>query len=435
MDHYLRARQKLNIDTFNRMQVEAFEVIPKGGDTMLLSVTGSGKTIAFLLPVLAQVDLKLKRTQALIIAPTRELALQITSVISNLAMGVNALCCYGGHPVRIEKKALESNPEVVIGTPGRILDHLEREHFDPLLVQFLVLDEFDKTLEMGFHKQMEGIVKHFKYKPQYILTSATDTIDLPAFLPLYELSRINYIAEVVLEGLRSYKVFSPTKDKLETLYLLLNDIAQNSTFVFCNYRESVARISEFLSKKGITNDYFHGGLNQIDRENVLSKFRNGSCSILITTDLAGRGLDIPQVENVVHYHLPESEEVFTHRNGRTARMDAEGDAYVIIAEGEATPDYIDRIQNEYKTSGSETELPSPQWTTLLINKGKREKIRKGDVVGFLFKIGQLGKDDLGLIEVKDNYSLAAVHKNQASLVVKKVNNQKIKGKKALVRIL
>jgi superfamily II DNA/RNA helicase len=350
-------------------------------------------------------------------------------------MGINALCCYGGHPVRVEKKALESNPEIIIGTPGRILDHLEREHLDPLLIKFLVLDEFDKTLEMGFHKQMESIVKRFRYKPQYILTSATDAIDIPSFIPLHQLHTINYIADLELEGLRFYKVISPSKDKLETLFLLLNDIGQKSTFVFCNYRESIARISEFLSSKGISSDYFHGGLEQIDRENVMSKFRNGSTRILITTDLAGRGLDIPHVENVVHYHLPSSEEVFTHRNGRTARMDAEGDAFVIISKEEAIPDYIDKIQEEFIFSGQVRELPAPQWKTLLLNKGKRDKIRKGDVVGFLFKIGQLDKDDLGLIEVKDNYALAAVHENKASAIAQKTNNQKIKGKKALVRIL
>ncbi|GLR17122.1 DEAD/DEAH box helicase [Portibacter lacus] len=435
MNIYAKAQQKLNITSFNEMQKEAFEKIPSGEDVVLLSRTGSGKTLAFLLPLLDQIDPAIKRTQLLIIAPTREIALQLTSVTQDLRFGFNILCCYGGHPIRFEKKALLSFPDIIIGTPGRILDHLDRETIDPLTLKFLVLDEFDKTLEMGFHEQMQSIIKHLRYKPQYILTSATEALEIPSFVPLNNAETINYIEDQTIKGLKLHVVPSPAKDKLETLFQLINDIGHQSTFIFCNYRETVQRISDYLKSKKIHNDILHGGLQQMDRENVLSKFRNGSVRILVTTDLAGRGLDIPLVENVVHYHLPSSEETFIHRNGRTARMESDGDAYTITFHEEETPDFIKKIDHEYLPTGETRDLPLPDFETVMINKGKRDKVRKGDVVGFLFKIGALGKEELGLIEVKDNFSLAGVSRNAASSLVKKTNNQKIKGKKALVRIL
>jgi len=435
MDHYERAKKKLDIKVFNSMQVEAFEVIPDGSDTILLSITGSGKTLAFLLPLLAQIDSKLNSTQVMIIGPTRELALQITNVAQNLAMGFNILCCYGGHPVRFEKKALESNPEVVIGTPGRLLDHIDREHIDPLAIKFLVLDEFDKTLEMGFHKQMESIIKQFRYKPQYILTSATEALEIPGFVPLNKPVIINHIETKDKVAFDILRVDSPSKDKLETLALLINDIGDQSTFVFCNFRESILRVSDFLKSKKIHCDVFHGGLEQIERENAMSKFRNGSTRILITTDLAGRGLDIPHVEHIVHYHLPSSEEVFIHRNGRTARMGASGNAYVIISEADKKLDFIENLEDSYVPSGKKAKLPPLLWSTIMINKGKRDKIRKGDVLGFLIKAGNLEVEAIGMIEVKNKYSLAGIKKVSANETVRLTDKQKIKGKKALVRML
>ena len=428
-------KAKLDIAAFNEMQLKAFEVIPKQSDTLLLSKTGSGKTLAFLLPIMSSIDSTLNMTQSLIITPTRELALQITTVAKSLGLGFNIQCCYGGNPSRLEKKALLSNPTLIIGTPGRILDHLERNNINSDHLKFLVLDEFDKTLEMGFHKQMEGIIRKLQVRPQHILTSATDSIVIPSFVPLKNLIKVDFLGTQEKINIDIKKVISPVKDKLETLYNLLNDIAHESTLVFCNYRETVERTSKFLFSKDIENDVFHGGLDQINRENVLSKFRNGTTRLLITTDLAGRGLDIPEVANVVHYHHPTSEEVYIHRNGRTARMNTKGKVFIIESIEEKSPSYMETLTSEYMPSEVMNEIPKSQWTTLLINKGKRDKINKIDVVGFLIKIGGLEKNQLGLIEVKQGYSIAAVNESKASKVVQKTDRQKVKGKKVLVRIL
>lgn len=432
---FTKVKEKFHIDLFNPMQEEAFEIIPKASDTILLSATGSGKTLAFLIPIMSQISIENIRTQCIIIVPTRELALQISNVAKNMALGFNIEVCYGGHPIRFEKKALNSKPHIIIGTPGRLQDHLDRENIETKDIFAVIMDEFDKTLEMGFHKQMSAILRHFKNRPQYILTSATESLEIPDFLRLRSPYKINYLGNETIAGLSIKLVTSPQKDKLETLYYLLNDIAHESTFVFCNYRETVERVSQYLTSKNIANDILHGGLDQVQRENVLSKFRNGSTRLLITTDLAGRGLDIPEVEHVVHYHHPITEEVYIHRNGRTARMGAFGQAYVIVYEGEDIPEYIGEIPNEYFVTREIREIPSPEWSTLHINKGKRDKINKVDVVGFLSKIGNLEKSDVGIVELKDNYALAAVKKHKLNKAIELTDNKKMKGKSVIVREL
>ncbi len=414
------------------MQEKAFEIIPLGLDTILLSLTGSGKTLAFLLPLLSKIENDKANPQLLIITPTRELALQIHNVIHTLALGLNTTCCYGGHPIRFEKTALQTGPSVVVGTPGRILDHMERKNINPENVKLLVLDEFDKILEMGFHDQMESVVKFLKYKPQYILTSATEAIDLPEFLPLLNPQRLDYIQTRRTQGIQYWKVISSQKDKLPALKQLIEDIGRESTFVFVNFRESAQRIHEEFTLIGIRSEVFHGGLDQEQRETVLSKFRNHSIKILVTTDLAGRGLDIPKVQNIVHYHMPIDEEAFIHRNGRTARMDAQGEVYLIIHKEEVNPSFIPDNIPTYEAKNTFPDLNSSDWQTLKINRGRRDKIRKFDIVGFLSKIGKLGQDELGLVEVKENHSLAAIKSEKIDQVCQLVNGQKVKGKKARV---
>lgn len=431
-----KVQKKLNIASFNAMQINSFESISNNRDTLLISRTGSGKTLAFLLPLLHQIDSSSPTIQLLVIIPTRELAIQISNVASSLGLGFNILTCYGGNPVREEKRALERNPQIVVGTPGRILDHLDRENLVSNRIRFLVLDEFDKTLEMGFHKQMQSILQHLSYKPQYILTSATSAIEIPRFVPLYEVQRLDYSkTDEDLVQLDLKKVISQEKDKIEQLLLLLLAVGHEPTFVFCNYRESVERISTFLAEKGIENDKLHGGLDQIQRENVMSKFRNGSSRILIATDLASRGLDVPEVKNIVHYHLPSSEENFIHRNGRTARMEKSGKAFVLIYKEEETPDFIEEIKEEYSIKTTTDLLPPLEWQSVLVNKGKRDKINKIDIVGFLSKIGNLEKGELGKVEVKKKYAIAAVKREKVDQLIELTNNKKVKGKKALVKVL
>lgn len=427
--------ERLNIDVLNEMQVATSIADKKDGDVILLSPTGSGKTLAFLLPVLRRLDPESKAIQALIIAPSRELALQIESVLKNMGTGYKVNCCYGGHPMRIEKKSLLHPPAILIGTPGRIGDHIQRENVDVSLVKTLVLDEFDKTLEFGFHKEMIFIMENLVSVNRKMLTSATAAIEVPDFVVLEKTQELNFISESGKpKGLSIKQVISPERDKLGTLYKLICQLGDASMLIFCNHRDSVERVSDFLRTKDIVQNYFHGGLEQLDRERILTKFRNESLKILVVTDLASRGLDIPEIKYVIHYSTPTREDPFIHRNGRTARMDAKGKAFMIMNSEEPMPSYIRTPPGVFELKDNIAPPEKPTWRTLYIGKGKKDKVNKIDVVGFLSKKGKLEKGDIGLIEVRDFFCYVAINRKKIYDTIKLVSNQKIKGKKAKVEV-
>ena len=421
--------KQLGIEQLNEMQQKVLDA-GTTRDLVLLSPTGSGKTLAFLLPLLDNLT-DAREVQVLIVAPSRELALQIESVFRSLGTGKKVNCCYGGHPIRTEKKSLEHPPAVLIGTPGRIVDHLERGNVSLDKVQTLILDEFDKSLELGFLDEMKTILSHLPGLRRRVLTSATEGVVVPDFVGLRNPNRLAFLQTVKTnKGLKLYQVNSPEKDKLETLYKLLGELQGESTLIFCNYRETVTRVSDFLQEKEVDNTYFHGGMEQPERERALSHFRNGSASVFISTDLAARGLDIPEVQHVIHYHLPVNEEAYVHRNGRTARMHAEGAAYLLLHAEEYLPDYVTTQPDVfYLPEKSRMPEPSP-WVTLTINRGKRDKLSKGDVVGFLYQKGGLNKEELGVVEVKESCSYAAIKREAKAALLERISEQKIKNMKA-----
>ena len=420
-----QALAKAGIESLNEMQQASLSA-GTTRDMVLLSPTGSGKTLAFLLPLLTTLMPEERKIQVLIIAPSRELALQIEAVTRSLGTECKINCCYGGHPMRTEKKSLEHPPAILIGTPGRILDHIQRGHLMLDAVHTLILDEFDKSLELGFTEEMEDILKHLPVVHRKVLTSATSAIEIPSYVNIKSPVRLSFLSDEKSTGLTMHIVKSPAIDKLDTLYRLLGELGGESSLVFCNYREAVERVSDFLTEQNVGNECFHGGMEQPDRERALSKFRNGSALVFISTDLASRGLDIPEVKHIIHYHIPVNEEAFIHRNGRTARMNAEGDVYIILNEKEFLPDYIKPEPKEFFLPKAVKSIASSDWITLTINKGKRDKVRKGDIAGFLLQKGELAKDDLGIIEVKEGCSYVAVKRAQYKTLLSKIQNEKIK---------
>ena len=424
----------LKIEALNEMQHAALKASEKQTDIILLSDTGSGKTLAFLLPVLQSLDASNVTTQALIIAPSRELALQIEQVFKSMGTGFKVTCCYGGHLRETEENNLLQAPSLIIGTPGRLADHIRRGNIHTDGIKTLVLDEFDKSLELGFQDEMSFIIASLKFLEKRILTSATDAVDIPLFIGLNEPTRLNYLTGETSPALTIQTVKSEDKDKSNTLFKLICFLGNRSTVVFCNHRESVDRTSNILKEKGITNVFYHGALEQPERDVALCKFRNGSANVLVTTDLASRGLDIPNIRYIVHYHLPLSEDIFTHRNGRTARMEASGTAIIILAPEEKLPAYI-HPGAEQIILPEESVLPEkPKWTTLFIAAGKKDKVNKIDIVGFLSNRGQLKKEDIGLIEVKDFFSFVAVRKSKVGNVLELIKNEKIKNKKVKIDV-
>lgn len=424
----------MGISALNLMQETMLEEYGRNKDFILLSPTGSGKTLAFLLPSVFNINPKIENVQILILAPSRELAIQIESVFKQMKTGHKVNCCYGGHPMRIEKNNLIHPPKVLIGTPGRIADHIRRGNIDLKHTSTLVLDEFDKSLELGFKEEMSFIIGSLKSVKSKILTSATYRIEIPDFIPLKDPVSLDFIKENNAPKLRQCMVRADEKDKLEILYKLLCFLGDEASIIFCNHRDAVERISSLLKDKGIAHDIFHGGLTQEDRERALIKFRNGSHHILITTDLAARGLDIPEINNVIHYQLSKTEASFIHRNGRTARMNAEGVSYLVLAEMEDIPSYIKEIPRE-ETLPEELNIPSsPEWATLFIGGGKKDKINKIDIIGFLHKTGKLEKEDIGLLEVKDHTSYIAVKRTKIRSLMKLIKREKIKKRKFKIEI-
>jgi superfamily II DNA/RNA helicase len=422
----------LEIDTLNEMQVASRDAFRKHDNLVLLSDTGSGKTIAFLLPLLDLLDVKKPGTQALIIVPSRELALQIEQVFKSMGTGYKVSCCYGGHLRETEENNLIEAPLLIIGTPGRLADHLRRGNINPAGIQTLVLDEFDKSLELGFEEGMSYIIGSLTSLQKKILTSATGTLEIPSFIELVEPMQLNYLSGKIAASLSMQTVHSEEKDKTGTLFKLLCFLGDRSAIVFCNHRESVERTSRILKEKGIINVFYHGALEQPERDMALCKFRNGSADVLVTTDLASRGLDIPNIRYIIHFHLPISEEAFIHRNGRTARMDASGTAILILSAEERLPPYITGETREIILPENPVVPDKPKWTTLFIAAGKKDKVNKVDIVGFLSNQGQLKKEDIGLIEVKDFFSFVAVRKSRVGLALESIKGKKIKNKKVKI---
>lgn len=421
----------LGFTALNTMQEQAFMVIQKESDVLLLAPTGSGKTVAFLLPVLTQLKAEQTGVQCLILTPSRELAIQIESVWKKMATGFKVSTCYGGHSMQAEIQSLSEPPSLLIGTPGRIFDHMTRRSFDLKNIRALVLDEFDKSLTMGFHEQMAFIIERLKHLKKRVLVSATSKIVIPDFTGLKEPKVLDFTEtdDKTTDGLTIKSIISTSKDKIDRLFELLCYLGSEPTIIFCNHREAVERTADLLNKKGIEAAFFHGGMEQADREKTLLQFRNGSIVFLVASDLAARGLDIPEVKNVIHYQLPFKKEDFVHRNGRTARMYAIGTAYLLLHESENVPPYITPTP-EILDVPQNNPIPKPSdWVTLYISGGKKDKLSKMDIAGFFMKKGNVERDDLGLITIMDFMSFIAVKKSKVRQLLQLSQNEKMKGAK------
>ena len=423
---------KLGISDLNAMQQDTLQTVRKGTSVVLLSPTGSGKTLAYLLPLLQKLDAKNDNLQALVIVPSRELATQTADVARRICSELRVCACYGGRPAMEEHQQMKGlRPHLVAATPGRLLDHLQKGNLVPDNVQTLVIDEFDKSLELGFREQMQSIISLLPFLQQRILLSATDSEEIPAFVGNKDFVRLNFLDDESDDRISLRVVKSPEKDKLETLYRLLCTLGTQKSLVFVGYRESVERVGNYLEKQGIQADIFHGGMEQRDRERALYRFMNSSANVLISTDLASRGLDITDVDNIIHYHLPLNEEACTHRNGRTARWDTKGSAYFILGPEESLPEYLTEEVENFALPAKVPSPAKPLWVTLYIGKGKKDKISRGDIVGFLTKQGGLESNQIGRIDVLPNWSYVAVERAVSRELLSRIKGLKIKGQKTV----
>lgn len=434
-------KDKLNIEALNDMQTKMLRSSAEARDIILLSPTGSGKTLAFILPLLKYLKPASGRIQAVVIAPSRELVIQIAGIMNTLAAGYKVTPLYGGHKVEDEVNSLSAGTDIVIATPGRLLDHMNRRNIDPITTRILVLDEFDKSLELGFEKEMKKIMERLKNVSRIILTSATKADTLPAFLKLNNPLTINFLGDnhELATRMHVHRVDSDGRDKLEALHTLQKSLAakgdgSDRSIIFVNHRESAERVAEYLKRNNVPASLYHGQLDQTEREQAIEMFNNGSRPVLVATDLAARGLDIENVRSIIHYHQALTPETYTHRNGRTARVDRDGDIYVLVGPDEDVKPYVD-FDDTYYPDADAPEYESPAFETLYISAGKKEKLSKGDIVGFLIKEGGITGDDIGKINIHDHYALVAVKRTDLPSLIKEITGKKIKGQKRLIRII
>lgn len=435
-DYQQQALARLSIENLTPMQEAALLTCRSASDVILLSPTGTGKTLAYLLPLIERLATGRQGIQAIVIVPSRELALQIDTVLRTMALPWKAMSVYGGRPAMDEHRTMKGlAPSIIIGTPGRLNDHLAKGNIDARTVGTLVIDEFDKCLELGFQAEMQEVIEQLPAVRQRYLTSATDLEDVPAFTGLRRPVKLNYIAEETQQSrVHTHVVHSDSKDKLHTLYKLLCTLDGGQAIVFCNHRESVDRVGGYLREQKLAHEAYHGGMEQEVRERALYKFRNGSSNVLVSTDLAARGLDIPDVHHIIHYHLPGTEDAYIHRTGRTARWDARGNVYLILHSEERVPEYITDEVADFTLPERPGRPQLPEWTTLYVGRGKKDKINKVDIAGFLYKKGGLTREDVGNIDVHDYYAYVAVRRTKVKQLLSLVGNEKIKGVKTRIDI-
>ena len=435
-----QALTAMGFASLNDMQEQMLAAVPEGRDVLLLAPTGSGKTLAFLLPLWQAGG------RILIVAPSRELAQQIADVWQRLHTGIRCVTCYGGHDLRTEQQqllALRDDPvaeasHLIVGTPGRLKDHIERGNIKADSIGCLVIDEFDKSLELGFEDEMHAIIDTLTALRQRIFTSATHAIPIAPWTGFSNYRQLDFGSDRK-EGARLtlWQVKSPVPDKLdilkELLLCLLGTEDEAQAIVFANYREAAERIAHYLTTEGIDNALYHGGLEQDMRDKSIVRLRGGSIRVLVSTDLASRGLDLPEVAHIIHYHFPQSPEAYTHRNGRTARAGASGAAYVIVGPDEVVPDFFPAKLPYFSLKKHPSAIAPAPWVTVYVGRGKKEKISKGDIVGFFTKNAGLRGSDLGRIDVMDHCAYVAIRREVTDEALEKVRGLKIKGEKTFYK--
>lgn len=399
---------------------------------VLYSPTGSGKTLAFAIPILRDIDEPNDITSIIIVEPTRELVLQVTEVLKKLAPSIKTTPCYGGHSSQDEALSLSQAPTIVVATPGRLFDHIKRGNVNIEKATTLVLDEFDKSLELGFVDDMRNIISRLPSEIRTIMTSATKIKKAPGFIDLSCFETVNFLKRSELsqqERITTWRVTCDDNNRLCRLEKLLLSLPDEKTIIFVNQRDTALLVYRQLVNYGITAGLYIGTLEQSEREKVIAMFRNGSLLVLVSTDLGGRGIDISDIRHIIHYEQPLTSEIFTHRNGRTARVDATGDVYVMTSQDDVAP-FI-TVDGEYHLNSRETHnTKQPVRATIRISAGKKEKISRGDVAGYLLhNYPRLTAGEIAGIEIFDHYTLVGVPASKAEEIVKTISPYKLKKQK------
>ena len=441
----LQNLDKLDYKSMTPIQDESLPHILKNTDVIAQAKTGSGKTAAFGIGLLHKLDVKKFRVQSLVLCPTRELADQVAKELRRLAKfahNIKILTLCGGISFGPQLGSLRHGAHIIVGTPGRVLKHLDKNSLSLENLETLVFDEADRMLDMGFIEEIDKVLSYVPKQRQTLLFSATypdEILDLSTKIQKDAIS-IKTISNESKNKITEYFYNVQDNKKLSTLINIFSTLKPQNALVFCNTKIQTQEIAQTLQQKGIDALAINGDLEQYERNDVLVQFSNSSCPILVATDVAARGLDIKELAMVVNYDIPHADETYTHRIGRTGRAGKEGIACTLYSE------YETQNANEYKNetrifeqadSLKETQgfkMP-PKNVTLVIEGGKKDKVRAGDILGALTGDAGLSSDVIGKIDIYDRQSYVAIEQSVADEAHKKLNNGKIKGKKFSVWIL
>jgi len=443
----------LGFKSMTSIQAQSLPSILSGKDIIAQGHTGSGKTVAFGLGLIAKLDNKNFNTQALVLCPTRELAEQVSAEIRKIARAipnVKIITLYGGTPLRPQAESLAKGVHIVVGTPGRIEDHIGKNTLDLSNLKTLVLDEADRMLDMGFQQTLDNIIEQLPEKRQTLLFSATfpDVIKKIAKRVTLNptLTSVTPDQDSVRVDQHFYQVHDDQHRQLALQSLLLHrqDSTQaKSTVVFCNTRKDAQSVAGKLKSSGFSAAALHGDMEQKDRDQTLIRFSNKSILILVATDVAARGLDIDNLDLVVNFHLARELDVYVHRIGRTGRAGAKGTAYSLFNKQEQFR--LDQLSAHLKQENVISDLPPnaqldqmparPPMSTIRIEGGKKQKIRPGDIVGALTSNAEINGNQLGKIQVSDNWSYVAIERGIAKTGLNTLNIGKLKGKSFRARLV
>ncbi|MRR33657.1 ATP-dependent RNA helicase DbpA [bacterium] len=437
----LRNLASLGYEEMTPIQAHSLPLILAGSDVIAQAKTGSGKTAAFGIGLLARLDLTSFRVQGLVLCPTRELADQVGKELRRLARctdNIKILTLCGGVPFGPQLGSLEHGAHIVVGTPGRILDHLRRGSLDLKSLRMLVLDEADRMLDMGFQEDIATVVAAAPSQRQTLLFSATYPESISAMSATVQQQPVTVKVEAVHDGTQMKQLFFlvDSRERLAAVARILGHYRPESTLVFCNTRKECQELAEALTERGFSALAIHGDLEQRERDQVLARFANKSVSVLVATDVAARGIDIKELTAVINYELTRDPEVHIHRIGRTGRAGEQGLALSLVTPADnrratAIEEYlgetVPRAGLEMLAMPSSAPLEAPM-VTLCIDGGRKNKLRPGDILGALTGDAGIPAGEVGTINLFDFHSLVAIRRSGADLALARLRAHKIKGR-------
>ncbi len=452
---------ELGYTAMTPIQAQTIPSLLLGKDLIGQSATGSGKTAAFTLPILQKINVKQRSVQALVLCPTRELCTQVAREMRRLARkhaGLQVLVLAGGQIIGPQISALEKGAHIAVGTPGRLLDLISRGKLNLSMLKTIVLDEADRMLDMGFTDDMEQILSALPPKRQTVFFSATFPNTISEMCDRYQTSPVKVMISDDLTSVNPAitEKFYEThhEDRLGNLKTVLRQHPSDSTIVFCNLKVVARELAERLNDDGFAAESIHGDLEQFERDRVMAKFRNLTTRILVATDVAARGIDIPNLDLVINFDTPAKPDVYVHRIGRTGRAGRTGLAISFLSPNERHKlDYINEYTKEHQRGKNERRLEKLNWAsgpvgdramdsndtevktvapamaTLCIFGGRKDKLRPGDILGALTgDAGGLKGSDIGKIEIHDRLAYVALRKDLASMALERLQTGRIKGR-------